>query len=388
MCPFRSRAEGLDLRQLAEKEGVLYLLEPQDSQPKEVEEKGKDPRARGSGRTSARMKQAREKGEAGKTVIPGEIDWEKVTPEERASWKETHAADEKDKNEAIRAHHHGYAIYPVGRDRTFRRYWVFQSVPGLFIEDQEEYVPGDYLQPAPQSGKPSWFDSENLPLMGYTQNGEEKSTSSDKENDIRDNSHRMPNGANAIVDGSNPFNSSDLNSNTKDISGGAGKLSDGNSMEVDEKSLVLTESVHEQISRWGTAPWSFYSTPAQLDKLIESLNPRGIREGPLRTALIEQRDFIFESLKNCPVHLLQNANTDNSANNGTKGVKYQSVKSRNRVTQGAVQNSSAQELLELNLREMLLDLEERIYAGSLGAVKVSRYIMIHLTLSGQKSDEL
>ena len=63
--------------------------------------------------------------------------------------------------------------------------------------------------------------------------------------------------------------------------------------------------------------------------------------------------------------------------NSKQGVKVQNIKSRNRVTQGAVTNSSAKEFLELNLREMLLDLEERIYAGALGVVKVRiRYVVL------------
>lgn len=52
-------------------------------------------------------------------------------------------------------------------------------------------------------------------------------------------------------------------------------------------------------------------------------------------------------------------------------ASHQNIKSRSRIAKGQVQNSSAQESLELNLREMLLDLEERIFVGGLGSVKVS-----------------
>ena len=41
-----------------------------------------------------------------------------------------------------------------------------------------------------------------------------------------------------------------------------------------------------------------------------------------------------------------------------------------------MQNTSAQESLELNLREMLLDLEERICVGGLGNLKVSELTSI------------
>lgn len=53
-------------------------------------------------------------------------------------------------------------------------------------------------------------------------------------------------------------------------------------------------------------------------------------------------------------------------------VANANIKSRSRIAKGLVQNTSAQESLELNLREMLLDLEERICVGGLGNLKVSQ----------------
>jgi hypothetical protein len=35
-----------------------------------------------------------------------------------------------------------------------------------------------------------------------------------------------------------------------------------------------------------------------------------------------------------------------------------------------IKSDCAQEVLEINLRELLLDLEERIYVGALGSLKV------------------
>lgn len=35
-------------------------------------------------------------------------------------------------------------ILPLGTDRAFRKYWLFASMPGLFIEDDEPY-PGTCL---------------------------------------------------------------------------------------------------------------------------------------------------------------------------------------------------------------------------------------------------
>ena len=32
-------------------------------------------------------------------------------------------------------------VQPIGTDRLFRRYWIFNSLNGLFIEDNDPYLP-------------------------------------------------------------------------------------------------------------------------------------------------------------------------------------------------------------------------------------------------------
>lgn len=43
------------------------------------------------------------------------------------------------------------SIYPIGRDRLFRRYYLFPSLSGLFIEDHELHVPASVLKPGAAS---------------------------------------------------------------------------------------------------------------------------------------------------------------------------------------------------------------------------------------------
>ena len=33
-----------------------------------------------------------------------------------------------------------YSLAPLGKDRYYRRYWVFKSLPGLFVEDDDQFV--------------------------------------------------------------------------------------------------------------------------------------------------------------------------------------------------------------------------------------------------------
>ena len=66
-------------------------------------------------------------------VDAAEIDWETITPEEKEKHKELYAKNEREMMEAVMNLQHNSAVYPIGRDRLFRRYWVFCSIPGLYL---------------------------------------------------------------------------------------------------------------------------------------------------------------------------------------------------------------------------------------------------------------
>ena len=221
------------------------------------------------------------------------------------------------------------AVVPLGRDRTFRRYWRFKSVPGLFIENNEPHVSKDYFEIlAPQC--------EN-----DLTKGDNAIVSNNKENDK--SAENVPNG------------------NVEPTVNGRGD----EDMDMDVDGDLGCVTVKEQIADFNVTQWSFYEKPEDIDKLINCLNPRGFREGPLKAALIEHKKDILTAVEACPVNsLYQNYKVLNK-----KDVKIQSVKSRNRNTKGHVQNDSAKELMELSLREQLLDIEERIFVGTLGALK-------------------
>ncbi|XP_074641333.1 bromodomain adjacent to zinc finger domain protein 1A-like [Tubulanus polymorphus] len=232
------------------------------------------------------------------------------------------------------------ALLPIGRDRMFRRYWVFKSMPGLFIENYETYLPADYINPVPQiNANP--YKRENmangLPGAGAAAVGkpaptEEKNGGSDKENESFEATNRGEN---------------------------------------DETKEEYSRRVVEQITRASRVNWCYLSSVDELDELLSALNSRGVRENALKQALIDQKEKIIETVKSCPVTALNSGNDATlDSKDKTQHAKLQNIKSRNRTIQGAVKNDSGQEIMELSLREMVLDLEERIYTGSLGCLKV------------------
>eukprot|EP00066_Takifugu_rubripes_P028873 XP_011618139.1 PREDICTED: bromodomain adjacent to zinc finger domain protein 1A [Takifugu rubripes] len=98
--------------------------------------------------------------------------------------------------------------------------------------------------------------------------------------------------------------------------------------------------------------WSFYSSMEEVDHLIEALNPRGHREGSLKEALLQERDRLQLLIQNCNQN--KYSHTDHP----------ESSRSVPECT------STAETVMEARLRDLLLDIEDRIYQGTLGSLKV------------------
>ncbi|TMS01680.1 Bromodomain adjacent to zinc finger domain protein 1A [Larimichthys crocea] len=98
--------------------------------------------------------------------------------------------------------------------------------------------------------------------------------------------------------------------------------------------------------------WSFYSSVEEVDQLIEALNPRGHRESSLKEALLQERERLQHLLQNC----------DRSKYSHTDDPE--SSRSVPECT------AAAETLMEVRLRDLLLDIEDRIHQGTLGTLKV------------------
>ncbi|XP_012735154.2 bromodomain adjacent to zinc finger domain protein 1A isoform X1 [Fundulus heteroclitus] len=98
--------------------------------------------------------------------------------------------------------------------------------------------------------------------------------------------------------------------------------------------------------------WSFYSSIEDVDQLIEALNPRGNRESSLREALVQERDKLQQLLESCDHN------------------KYSLLTTQTDEAELSPCSAPADTLMEGRLRDLLLDLEDRIYQGSLGTLKV------------------
>lgn len=328
--------------------------------------------------------------------------------------KAEYTAKERDFVENILKLQTGFAVQPLGRDRLYRRYWIFSSIPGLFVEDDDEFVPEEALKPCLQNPNGSSFDINNPlavpPKLAPSQvkpadnvvpqTHNENKDGSDKENDSMNasslnnsvlgdantslnaqsanNSLNVQSANNSIVISDKPGNT-DVQKNEIKENGGAIVISDDD----DSKPAVLDEEKKndpveietpavKQIREWPKHKWAFYSSEEGVEELIKSLNSRGFRENALKHALLENKINVLQSITKVQANLLNIPELDDDTAEGKDKGKLKTTewKVRGKSVTYTKQNDSAHEGLELNLREMILDLEERIHVGSLGYLRV------------------
>lgn len=137
----------------------------------------------------------------------------------------------------------------MGRDRLYRRYWLFPSIPGLFVEEDYSGLTEDMLLPRPSSFQ------NNVQCH------------------IVNKSQAATNSAESIK------------------------------MESTSSGHQVCAGAPVQMPRPIYKPnrWCFYSSQEQLDQLIVSLNSRGHRESALRENLLQEKNRIREQLNSFPV---------------------------------------------------------------------------------------
>ncbi|XP_015928083.1 bromodomain adjacent to zinc finger domain protein 1A isoform X6 [Parasteatoda tepidariorum] len=320
-----------------------------------------------------------------------------LSPEEKAELEEKKAKEaakqkaefqrkEREIEQQIRKLQSSFNVAPLGRDRAYRRYWVFQTVPGIFVEDDDDFkgscLPKLTIQnPYPNANNTKSETSTNS-IKKYLQNIETKSASSDKENEILREI--------AIVQSEFPFPTknrklTDLNPRV-DLKKGA--TNDIMTVTEDEGCLLCKNKVDVQGDiNWycphsknnlptdqcsaniDTCPvhntnaprmkWAFFYKEEDIDDLIGSLNSRGFRERSLREALLSEKEHLKETIAKCPY-------------NSFNKMLIPEVRKSQRLQyqKSSYADMTPRQALELTIRDMILELEHRISAGGLGSLKI------------------
>lgn len=273
-------------------------------------------------------------------------------------------------------------LRPLGFDRYHQKYWIFPNLPGLFVEDSGDIFTSktEPLQARKTDNQPQ---KENIPHDNDNASTQviqaEKCLSPEG---ILVKSQPNPSFTLPPPAVSKPFQGAIIDltkdSPTKPVLAlptppplipisqtsleQEDKLGTNNGPTIttatasatpvdkggtdDHEGSLIRESAH--ISAESGPQWSFYKSQDEIDGLLNSLNPRGIREVDLKRIISEQRVHFEPDLSKCPFQ-----STDESALSRLPEPRY----------------TSADQYLELYLREQILDIEEKIYLGSLGYLR-------------------
>lgn len=266
-------------------------------------------------------------------------------------------------------------LAPVGMDRAYRRFWLFPSVPGVFVEDHELHPP-----PCLPRGTPK----PNLALM------KEKDPLSYVRKLFQNEYNKENTGvAAAAVASPKKGNARLANTSaagvgvTSNASGGPAGTSVGTAVTSDGKS---EEPYYVALSCWGdndSCPvhkrrssrprWSYYRTRGEFEKLLESLNTRGKRESKLHAMLTQYQEFVLKGMAHPFINL--NPNVEIEDENGSVVPAEIRKSSRGNPSYDNAMfdfppETEIEIVLESLLRNLILDIEEKSNAGGLGSLKV------------------
>ena len=104
----------------------------------------------------------------------------------------------------------------------------------------------------------------------------------------------------------------------------------------------------------------FSPTVDEVDQIIEALNPRGFRESDLKEKLLYERDSIIKNMKKFDSDLESKL----QINSNDEDIK---IEEKNHTVS---QNQDINAIVDLAIRDQILELEERIFFGTLGSLKI------------------
>lgn len=249
----------------------------------------------------------------------------------------------------------------LGNDRAFRYYWLFESLPGIFIEHRP--FGGLCIESPVQNINElaQCAQQERYSCIKQMLANENITNGNDKENKVQNKIEKKKvNGATttAAVTNDECISIQDDKDNIKKPI-------------VTQRDLLMctgssdTCPVHP-ISDKNRMVWTFLHTPEDLNALIHALNVRGIREKSLKEQLETEKELILSHIKDCPVDELQ-------VEENTKPAKINSIMERKEYANANMKfpiGTDINHIAELTLLDNILELERQITRGHLGSLQI------------------
>lgn len=265
-----------------------------------------------------------------------------------------------------------YQIY-LGSDRAHRNYWLFESLPGLFVEDDRTFSGICQDVPTPQiPGMASCPADMRKKFITQTIMNN-KLSEDDKENHAKKKGLVVEK---LMLNGSAKmkalFDQNKTATNDAPVESSSETKSDVLKTPSNAELLMCTANpktcpVHGDT--YSGPVWGFYHTEEEINALIESLNPRGAREKTLRENLENEKELILAHIKDCPLEQITAKVEDRETMLASINAKY--IKKYDAPDFNHEPGTDPSVIFESTLRENILELESKISIGYLGSMKVT-----------------
>lgn len=247
----------------------------------------------------------------------------------------------------------------LGTDRAHRSYWLFESLPGLFVARPAELLGECLAQPVEHNATLALLTSDVERNRYIKQMVTEKfaAASGDKTLETKTaNGTAVSNGTAAtIVD-----DDTDLATDLLMCTGAAESCP----VHGSSNSAANAGDPDDSDDTW---VYSFLHTEQELDALIAGLNARGQRERLLKEQLQTDRDLILGHLSGCNVAALQVRDAERTA-----GVQaLYALPNYANANMGFPALTSVAEVTEGTLVDHIAELERRVTEGHLGKLQVA-----------------
>ncbi|ALC46588.1 Acf1 [Drosophila busckii] len=254
-----------------------------------------------------------------------------------------------------------FLVY-LGMDRCYRKYYVLESMPGIFVEHAPDVDMDCCLTEPPvnktaaelekQAQLPTKRDKLRQHLLAEAKsqqskpsvNGHQQSLEN-KEN--QENQHQTNGHAAAVEELADDPTPQQL------------LMCSGN-----PSNCIVHAAEHDE-----RQTWSYIYKTEDIAALIAALNPLGRREGELKTELSQLRTLIEEHVKSCPVEMLS-LNDERKRKKFTYNMHVETQRRYNQANFGLPEGTDLNEVMRLHLIDRILQFESDIYTGDLGKLKV------------------
>lgn len=292
--------------------------------------------------------------------------------------------NKKFKDQLLKLHRNmfDYMVF-LGMDRSYRKYYVLESIPGVFVEHSLDSLDVCLEKPP-----------KNLPhLVGCPKGLKDirayltKMYSEEEKKNKRKSLAAGQNEAAAAQENKeNKENQAVVTNGEVKLNGDAGKMEvDG---EVEPEAVVVPPKpptqyellmctgdpkncfVHDP-KNTDRQRWAYFYKEEDIDAVINGLNSLGERESYLKDNLITMRELIVEHTKNCPVDVLSLEKDKSSQFSRFKlQIKSETKRKYNAANFGFPDDHDLNEVMYAMLVDRVLQFEIDITTGDLGKLKI------------------